>query len=172
MNIITLLSQNMGHGSRTRQPEDAVPYPDGFRGRITHTMENCTACGTCVYTCSPGAITVEEQSEKVLVWKYSEDRCTFCGYCVQYCPTQALSFEPLAPEPLTEKPQHYLSHAIELQACRECGRPVRAIPEMTLIRLYGEPLPEEINEVRGLCEKCRQKATGRRFMKVLVGKGG
>jgi formate hydrogenlyase subunit 6/NADH:ubiquinone oxidoreductase subunit I len=172
MNIFNLLSQNLGQGSRTRLPEDAVPYPSGYRGRINHDLSICTACGTCVYACSPKAITIDESSADVSVWQYTEDRCTFCGFCVEYCPTQALSFDPVAPAPLTERPQHYLSHAIPLQPCRECGEPVRSIPEVILIRLYGDPLPEEIAAAQGLCERCRQRVVGDRFMRVLAGKRG
>jgi hydrogenase-4 component H len=171
MNILNLLSQNMDHGSRTLPPDDAVPYPAGYRGRLSHAVALCTACGTCAYTCSPGAITIENDA-RVARWNYQEDRCTFCGFCVQYCPTQALSFERLAPAPLTERAQHYLSHEIVLQPCRTCGQPVHMIPEVTLINLYGNPLPKDILAAQGLCERCRQESVSKRFLKAVVGKGG
>jgi hydrogenase-4 component H len=172
MNILNLLSQNFGQGSRTRTPGNSVPYPAGYRGRIEHALALCTGCGTCAYVCSPSAISIEENSAQVVTWKYTEDRCTFCSFCVAYCPTQALSIEAVSPTLLSERAQHYLSHAITLEPCRECGQPARSIPEMTLIRLYGDPLPEEIAAARGLCERCRQKVTGERFVKALVGKRG
>ncbi len=168
MKILDVLSQNLRRGSRTRQPNDVVPYPEDFRGRLSHALELCTACGTCVYTCSPGAIKIDDADEKVVRWTYKEDRCTFCGFCVQYCPTQALSFEKESPAPLTERKQHYISHDIELPACKVCGRPVRVIPEMTLERLYGSPVPEEIIAAQGLCENCRQRSVSKRFLKTIV----
>lgn len=168
MKILGLLSHNLSHGSRTRRPDDPVPYPSGFRGTILHTPERCIACGICVYTCSPGAITIDNAEAKIVNWNYREDRCTFCGCCVQYCPTQALTFDDKAPLPLTERTQHYLSHEVILPSCRECGEPVRIISEMTLKQLYGNPLPEEIAEAKGLCEACRQKLVSKRFLKTIV----
>lgn len=167
MNIFHLISKNFNEGSRTRTPGDAVPYPGGFRGQIQHDASVCIACGACAYACSPSAITLDDSSPEVVFWKYTEDRCTFCGYCVQYCPTQALSFAEAAPAPITERAQHYLSHPVALPVCRECGQPYRAIPDALLTRYYGDPLPEDIVAARGLCERCRQRATGGRFMKAI-----
>ena len=172
MNILNVLSQNLNHGSRTRRPDNSVPYPAGYRGRINHDAAFCTGCGTCAYVCSPGAISVEEQTAQSVTWRYTEDRCTFCSFCVTFCPTQALGFEALSPALLSERPQHYLTHSITLQPCRECGQPVRAIPEMALIRLYGDPLPEEFAKARGLCERCRQRMTGELFVRAIAGKRG
>jgi formate hydrogenlyase subunit 6/NADH:ubiquinone oxidoreductase subunit I len=172
MNILHILSQNFGHGSRTRQPNDAVPYPSGFRGKLVHNVDLCTACGTCAYACSPSAITLDESDKAVVHWKYTEDRCTFCGFCIQYCPTQALSFVEESPSPLSERSQHYINHDVVLKPCPQCGEPVRVIPEMTLHQLYGDPLPKDIAESMSLCERCRQKLISKRFLSALVGKGG
>jgi len=171
MNILNLLAQNLGNGSRTRHPDDAVPYPTGFRGKLTHDTSLCTACGTCVYTCSPSAITIYNNDAGVSHWNYTEDRCTFCGYCVQHCPTHALDFDREAPRPIMERAQHYIFHEIVMPPCRICGKPAQTIPEMTLKRLYGTPLPEEIIESQGLCEHCRQELVSKRFLKAVVGKG-
>ena len=171
MNILHILSQNFNHGSRTRRPEDAVPYPKEFRGRLLHNTSLCTACGTCVYACSPGAITIDTSEGNVANWDYTEDRCTFCGFCVQYCPTHALSFEQVSPKPINERVEHYLFHEIELQPCRQCGKPVQMIPLETLEQLYGHPLPAEIAETQGLCENCRQQLISKRFLNALVVKG-
>jgi len=171
MNILNVLSQNFGHGSRTRTPNDSVPYPNGFRGRISHDLSLCTGCGTCVYVCSPGAIAIhDEEGGKSVNWKYAEDQCTFCSFCVEYCPTLALGIEAKSPTILSERSQHYLIHSIDLPLCKECGRPTRLIPDVALIHLYGNPLPEEIESARGLCENCRQRMTGQRFVTALAGK--
>jgi ferredoxin len=171
MNIFNLLSQNFARKSRTRQPSDAVPYPKDFRGKLQHDTELCTACGTCVYVCSPGAISITGQDESIADWDYTEDRCTFCGFCVQYCPTKALTFDFVSPSPITERVQHYTFHQIEQQPCRSCGKPAHAIPMGKLEEMYGKPLPEEIVETVGLCEHCRQELTSKRFLKAVVVKG-
>jgi ferredoxin len=171
MNIFNLLSQNFGHGSRTRKPDDAVPYPSGFRGRLLHNIDLCTTCGTCVYSCSPGAITIDDDGSNIAEWDYQEDRCTFCGFCVQYCPTHALSFEKVSPEPINERVEHYQFHEIEYQPCRMCHKSARILPEASLEQIYGSPLPEEIEETIGLCENCRQKLTSKRFLKAFIVKG-
>lgn len=170
MNILNLLSKNLGQRSRTQPPDEAVAYPAGYRGQLDHEMDLCTACGTCIYTCSPGAITRDDSTPGYVLWNYAEDRCTFCGFCVEYCPTQALSFIPAAPVVVTNRSQHYVSHPIECQPCSDCGQLIRPLPEATLIRLYGDPLPEDVATSRLLCERCRQRATTRRFREALIGK--
>jgi hydrogenase-4 component H len=171
MNIFNLLTQNFSHKSRTRQPSDAVPYPRDFRGRLEHNTDLCTVCGTCVYACSPAAIQVSGMDEAEANWDYTEDRCTFCGFCVQYCPTHALTFAFESPVPITERSQHYTFHVMEQQPCRNCGKPSHALPLGSMEKIYGKPLPEEIAETIGLCEKCRRELTGKRFLKAVVVKG-
>ena len=171
MNILNLLTHNLGHGSRTRKPDDAVPYPNGFRGKLLHNIDLCTTCGTCVYVCSPAAITIDTSESDIADWDYQEDRCTFCGFCVKHCPTHALSFEKESPSPITERVEHYQYHEIEIQPCRICKKPARILPLESLEQIYGKPLPEEIVDTIGLCEHCRQELTSKRFLKAIVVKG-
>lgn len=171
MNILNVLTKNFNHGSRTRKPGDSVPYPEGFRGVLVHKADQCTACGTCVYSCSPGAITIENEEPTLSNWNYTEDQCTFCGFCVQNCPTHALSFEKEAPAPIASRSQHYIFHTIELEPCPVCGKPVHRLPQATLEQLYGRPLPQEIVESENLCENCRQELVSKRFLNALVVKG-
>ncbi len=171
MNILSLLSYNFGHKSRTRRPDNTVPCPLGFRGVLLHNIELCTSCGTCVYACSSGAIHISSEEGNIIQWDYTEDQCTFCGFCVQYCPTHALSFAQEPPMSITEREQHYLHHEIKLQPCRVCGKPVRMIPEVTLEQFYGKPIPAEILESQGLCEQCRQELISQHFLKTVVVKG-
>lgn len=171
MNIFVLLSRNLSRKSRTCRPEDAVPYPTDFRGRLIHNVDLCTGCGTCVYTCSPSAIKISDIQSNAANWRYTEDRCTFCGFCVQYCPTNALSFAQETPKPIAERSEHYIDHPLKLQPCKSCGKPVYVLPENSLEKLYGKPLPAEILETQGLCEDCRQQLTSKRFLNAMVVKG-
>ena len=69
MGIWNILTRNFRRGSRTRAPQQAVPHPDNYRGLVEHDNTRCTACGTCAYVCSPGAITLESSPEAV-DWDY------------------------------------------------------------------------------------------------------
>ena len=171
MNIYNILGQNLSQKSRTLKPDDSVPYPKNFRGRLLHQVDLCTACGTCVYSCSPGAIQITQIAEDRTQWKYTEDRCTFCGFCVQYCPTHALDFAEESPEPMTERVQHYTLHEIPMIACSECGKAVHVVPLPVLEQIYGSPLPADILQAQHLCEDCRQELTSERFMNTVVVKG-
>lgn len=169
MNIFKILTQNLGGGSRTLAPADAVEYPAGFRGVLHHQTELCTACGTCAYTCSPSAIVPDRSDERFVVWRYFEDRCTFCGLCVDYCPTGALSFEARAPEVVQERAQHYISHQIDMEPCPGCGQLFKPLPPPALERLYDHQPAEDVASMARICDKCRRQATSRRFKQALSG---
>ena len=159
MGIWNVLSRNTVQRCRTRRPSDEVPCPEGLRGAIIHTLERCTGCGVCAYVCSPSAIGLVARDADSTLWNYFAGQCTFCGRCVEYCPTQALSFDRSA-LPVTGDPaQHRLVHAVLFPPCRRCGRPVLPMPTALLVRLYGEPVPEEIRARGQLCDRCRGRAS-------------
>jgi ferredoxin len=168
MGIWSILSRNAIQGSRTRHPSDDVPFPEGFRGALRHTQEQCAGCGICAYVCSPTAIRLEASDRDSTVWHYFAGQCTFCGRCVEYCPTDALDFDRNGP-PVTRDPsQHRLAHAVVFPPCPLCGRPVLPMPARLLVRLYGEPVPEALQAGRRLCERCRGRASAE-AMKVQIG---
>jgi hydrogenase-4 component H len=163
MGIFSILSRNSTRGARTRRPDDRVAFPGGFRGAIVHDAARCTACQTCAYVCSPGAITFGTANPDHVEWRYFAGQCTFCGRCVEYCPTRCLIFEGAMP-PVTGDPAlHRTAHQVVYQPCTRCGRPVIPLPLRTLQELYGGSVPEEIAAHRGLCERCRRKAAALRL---------
>ena len=168
MRIWRILSWNAARGPRTRRPFDAVPCPEGFRGALRHALEQCTGCQVCAYVCSPAAITFEVPNQGSTTWNYFAGQCTFCGRCVEFCPTRALDFDRGAPPVTGDPAQHRVGHRVIFPPCPRCGRPVQPLPAALLVRLYGEPLPSEVQARQGLCERCRGRATAE-GMKVQAG---
>ena len=163
MRIFSILSRNSARGSRTRNPDDVVSYPHGFRGMIMHEATKCTGCQICRYVCSPNAIAFDGAEVQFVDWTYFAGRCTFCGRCVEYCPTRCLSFEETMPPVTTDQSSHYVTHRVFYQPCTRCGRPVIPLPPQTIQALYGDPTPEGLEADHGLCERCRGKTTAARL---------
>lgn len=174
MDIWSQISKNLFQRARTRRPEAAVPYPEGFRGELLHDASRCTACGTCAYVCSPSAIAVESPSpdqaspDGHATWQYQMLSCTFCGRCVDFCPTGALSFDSRLPRPLFA--MQPTAHQIAYQPCERCGKPVIPLPRPVLVATYGDPLPAEIEHLNRLCDRCRKKVTGANVKRGFTGK--
>ena len=157
MGIWRIVIRNFMRASRTRLPNDMVPLPGGFRGKLDHDASRCTACTTCAYVCSPSAITFDESSPEFSVWQYNTGRCTFCAQCVHYCPTKSISLGSVIPDVSTDATRYNIAHAIYYQPCPRCGRLVIPMPEQALKQLYGGEIPEQARERQKLCERCRRK---------------
>jgi ferredoxin len=170
MGIFSILSRNSAQGSRTRGPEEQVPFPAGFRGVLRHDSARCTGCKTCAYVCSPTAITFNEADERFTEWTYFAGQCTFCGRCVEYCPTRSLDFEESTPLVTPDPSAHRVTHRVDHQPCARCGRFIIPLPLPTLQALYGDPLPEDLVAHQRLCERCRGKAIAQR-LKSMLGAG-
>jgi formate hydrogenlyase subunit 6/NADH:ubiquinone oxidoreductase subunit I len=169
MGIVKILKQNLAGGSRTLRPEQPVTYPQRYRGALLHDTNRCTGCGTCVYVCSPGAIMIENREPAGLVWNYNAAQCTYCGRCVEYCTTDALSFAQ-KPTGINEDLEAFqVHHPVEMVQCSWCKKPFIPLPASVLVKLYGDPLPEEIQNIRYMCEKCRNKTTGRHLKEAARG---
>jgi formate hydrogenlyase subunit 6/NADH:ubiquinone oxidoreductase subunit I len=170
MNIFQVLLHNFGKRSRTRKPDNEVPFPADFRGELTHKAVNCTLCGTCVYVCSPGAITIEREDESG-IWEYDAGRCTFCGRCVQYCPGAALSFLTQSAPTVNTRAQELTSHIVENQHCKRCGAVILPLRFDALVRLYhSEEAAASATEIHELCERCRGRAHGETLKHGLTGR--
>ncbi len=169
MGIWKILKQNLAGGSRTLRPEQAVTYPQHYRGALLHDTNRCTGCGTCTYVCSPGAIKIENREPAGLVWIYNAAQCTYCGRCVEYCTTDALSFDQKPVKISDELAGFQVHHAVEMVQCSRCKKPFIPLPASVLVKLYGDPLPEEIQNIRFLCEKCRNQTAGRHLKEASRG---
>ena len=50
--------------------------------------DTCTACGSCIDICPPGAITLESDSACIIA-----DLCEECGFCAADCPVGAITID-------------------------------------------------------------------------------
>jgi len=77
-------------------PYEKVPIPEGFRGPVAITDENCIGCGKCSRVCPVNAITMVdgpreiEVNEKKIMRKKKPQvavyNCIRCGLCERHCP--------------------------------------------------------------------------------------
>lgn len=155
MDIWRLISGNFLRAPHTRTPEALVPFPGGYRGELRHDSALCTACGTCSYVCSPSAIRLDRSQPEGVKWQYQMLQCTYCGFCTQYCPTHALSFKAQAQQPVFALEQ--TEHLIEYQACPRCGEAFIPLPQGMLDEMMGSSVPQEMQDLTRLCERCRKK---------------
>ena len=88
-------------------PEEVLPLPLGYRGRVSLIVNpetgryRCTACGLCAKACPVGIIQiVRAKDEKGKPMPYPERfeynllECIVCGLCVEACPFEALTMSP------------------------------------------------------------------------------
>ena len=96
------------HGFRKRDtilyPEQPVPVPPRYRGRIVLTRdpdgdERCVACNLCAVACPVGCISLQKAEREDGRWypeffRINFSRCIFCGMCEEACPTTAIQLTP------------------------------------------------------------------------------
>lgn len=86
---------------------------------ITIDKNRCIGCGTCVWDCFPGAITIENK----LATLTAPSNCIGCGHCIAVCPVGAVS-DPDLPnddnQPVAQdrNPEALLSIMRSRRSCR------------------------------------------------------
>ena len=85
-------------------PEEPVPVPPRFRGRIILSRdpdgdERCVACNLCAVACPVGCISLQKAEREDGRWypeffRINFSRCIFCGLCEEACPTTAIQMTP------------------------------------------------------------------------------
>jgi NADH-quinone oxidoreductase subunit I len=85
-------------------PEEKVPLPARWRGRIVLTLdpdglERCVACNLCAVACPVDCISLQATQDEhgrryPEFFRINFSRCIFCGYCEEACPTYAIQLTP------------------------------------------------------------------------------
>ncbi len=106
--ILRTLVMVASHATRKRDtilyPEQPVPVPPRFRGRIVLTRdpdgdERCVACNLCAVACPVSCISLQKAEREDGRWypeffRINFSRCVFCGMCEEACPTTAIQLTP------------------------------------------------------------------------------
>lgn len=72
----------------TTYPFEPAVYPEGARGHIEISIDDCIGCGMCVRCCPCGTLSVDKIAG---TWTIDRFDCIACGYCVTKCPKKCLS---------------------------------------------------------------------------------
>jgi formate hydrogenlyase subunit 6/NADH:ubiquinone oxidoreductase subunit I len=84
-------------------PNEKIPIPDAFRGRVAITDDKCIGCSKCSLVCPAQVITMidgpreVEFKGKTLARKKRPQvklyKCIRCALCERHCPTGAISLK-------------------------------------------------------------------------------
>jgi len=112
MNVVTLLLENLVHGTSTFHFPDFPPTCPRFRGLVEYDPSLCDGCGMCSFVCTSSAIKGRSHKD-TYDWSYDPGQCTFCGRCVDICPPHNLKQQPSRPPVYTVREELKKSYTIK-----------------------------------------------------------
>lgn len=71
----------------TKYPFEPAEYPEGTRGHIEISIDECIGCGICSKCCPCGTLSVDRIAG---TWTIDRFDCIACGFCVSKCPKKCL----------------------------------------------------------------------------------
>ncbi len=102
--LLMVFSHAFRPRSTIQYPEQPVPVPSRYRGRIVLTRdpdgeERCVACNLCAVACPVDCIALQKAETEDGRWypeffRINFSRCIFCGMCEEACPTNAIQLTP------------------------------------------------------------------------------
>jgi formate hydrogenlyase subunit 6/NADH:ubiquinone oxidoreductase subunit I len=96
MNVVTMLLENLLHGTSTFRFPDCPPTCPRYRGLVEFDPLLCDGCGMCSFVCTSAAIKGKNRKEKY-EWSYDPGACTFCGRCIDVCAPHNLKMQSQRP---------------------------------------------------------------------------
>ncbi|MBR1875617.1 MAG: 4Fe-4S dicluster domain-containing protein [Lachnospiraceae bacterium] len=100
-------------------PAEPAVYPQGTRGHIDISIDDCISCGMCVRVCPSNALSVDKLKG---TWTINRFDCIACGYCAVKCPKKCLFVNPGYQEPKDGKPDETYTTSPEVLAAEEAKR--------------------------------------------------
>lgn len=102
--IWTILRHTLRRPVTIQYPEEKIPLPPRFRGRIVLTRdpdgkERCVACHLCAAACPVDCIALQAAEDDdgrryPVFFRINFSRCILCGFCEEACPTYAIQLTP------------------------------------------------------------------------------
>ena len=100
-------------------PAEEAVYPEGSRGHIEISIDDCISCGMCVRACPSSALKVDKLKG---TWTINRFDCIACGYCAEKCPKKCLFVREGYQEPQPEKQEETFQKSPEVLAAEEAKR--------------------------------------------------
>jgi len=115
----------------------------------------CTGCASCTAACPTQALRVQDDLTK-RIFKYTQAQCIRCASCVNTCPENAAELRHVfSAAGYLRVFRNQSITAIELAACKRCGRPFAPKPQLAkLERIFSKEMPS-------LCPGCKQREAAR-----------
>jgi NADH-quinone oxidoreductase subunit I len=102
--IWTILLHTFRKPVTVQYPEEKIPLPPRFRGRIVLSRdpdgeERCVACYLCAAACPVDCIALQAAEDAhgrryPGFFRINFSRCILCGFCEEACPTDAIQLTP------------------------------------------------------------------------------
>lgn len=100
----TMLGHTFRKKVTVQYPEEKLPLPPRFRGRIILSRdpegaERCVACYLCAVSCPVDCIALQAAEDRngrryPASFRINMSRCILCGWCEEACPTRAIQLTP------------------------------------------------------------------------------
>ena len=85
--VLELTGEDTNLEEALKYLQDLNVHVQALSKDIIRDEEKCTHCGACVVICPTGALSVEEETQRVV---FTSDKCVACELCVKACMFSAM----------------------------------------------------------------------------------